>query len=158
MINQNSIFVKTVIPIDIVTLGEDNSYHLFVRGTINGKKYDLLIDTGASHTIFDANLIPEITDKKKNGRKIQSAGIHAGELKTSIGGIRKFKLGDLKHTDWTVVLIDLSHVNALYENFTSKRVAGLIGSDFLLRHKAVIDYKKRELTLRNIKKKPADDD
>lgn len=145
--------MKTILPIDIVTLGEDNSYHLFVRGIINGKKYDLLIDTGASHTIFDATLIPEIPNKEREGQEIQSAGIHAGELKSSIGRIKKFKLGDLKRSKWTVILIDLTHVNDLYRKFTSKRVAGLIGSDFLLQHKAIIDYKKRELVLRNIKQK-----
>jgi hypothetical protein len=146
--------MKTVIPIDIVTLGEENSFHLFVGGAINGKKYELLIDTGASHTIFDAALIPEMSEEELLGfdMQIQSAGIHAGELKTGIGCIQKFKLGDLKRVNWTVVLIDLSHVNALYEKFTDKRVAGLIGSDFLLQHKAVIDYKRRELTLRDIRK------
>lgn len=145
--------MKTILPIDIVTLGEDNSYHLFVRGSINGEKCDLLIDTGASHTIFDATLIPKADDKKKKGKEIQSAGIHEGELKTDLGYIRKFKLGDLKRNDWTVILIDLSHVNGLYRKFTSKRVAGLIGSDFLLQYRAIIDYKKRELVLRNVKRK-----
>ncbi len=145
--------MKTILPIDIVTLGEDNSYHLFVSGTINGRKYDLLIDTGASHTIFDSTLIPETPADERGGQEIQSAGIHAGELKSSIGHIKKFKLGDLKRVDWTVILIDLTHVNDLYKKFTSKRVAGLIGSDFLLKHKAIIDYKKKELVLRNIKQK-----
>ena len=144
--------MKTILPVDIVTLGEDNSYHLFVSGSINGKEYDLLIDTGASHTIFDASLIPEVPVSKTEGKEIQSAGIHAGELKSSIGHIKKFKLGDLKRKDWTVVLIDLTHVNDLYKKFTDKRVAGLIGSDFLLKHKAVIDYKRRELVLRDIRK------
>ena len=145
--------MKTILPIDIVTLGEDNSFHLFVGGAINGKKYDLLIDTGASHTIFDAMLIPEAPENDTKNHEIQSAGIHAGELKSSIGHIKKFKLGDLKRTNWTVILIDLTHVNDLYKKFTDKRVAGLIGSDFLLKHKAIIDYKKRELVLRNIKEK-----
>jgi len=144
--------MKTILPIDIITLGEDNSYHLFVSGFINETKYDLLIDTGASHTIFDTSLIPEAPADKTAGFEIQSAGIHAGELKNSIGLIKKFKLGDLKRTNWTVVLIDLTHVNDLYRKFTDKRVAGLIGSDFLLKHKAIIDYKKRELVLRNIRK------
>jgi len=148
--------MKTILPIDIITLGEDNSYHLFVSGVINGQKYDLLIDTGASHTIFDAAIIPEIHDEKVIVKEIQSTGIHDGELKSSIGRIKKFKLGDLKRVHWTVILIDLTHVNDLYSKFTSKRVAGLIGSDFLLAHKAVIDYKKKELVLRNIKQKKTD--
>ena len=143
--------MKTTLPINIVALGEENSYHLFVSGVINGQKCDLLIDTGASHTIFDATLIPEAPAGKNAGFEIQSAGIHAGELKNSIGHIKQFKLGDLKRKNWTVVLIDLTHVNDLYQKFTDKRVAGLIGSDFLLKHKAIIDYKKRELVLRNIR-------
>jgi hypothetical protein len=145
--------MKTILPIDIVTLGEDNSYHLFVSGVINGRKYDLLIDTGASHTIFDATLIPEAPAGEQKVQEIESSGIHAGELKSSFGCIKKFKLCKLKRVNWTVVLIDLSHVNNLYKKFTSKRVAGLIGSDFLLKHKATIDYKKKKLILRNIRRK-----
>ena len=144
--------MKITIPIDIVTLGEDNSFHLFVEGSINGQSFDLLIDTGASHTIFDASLIPEASADVIEAHEIQSAGIHAGELKTGIGHIKKFKLGKLKYVDWTVVLIDLTHVNDLYGKFTDKRVAGLIGSDFLLKHKSIIDYKKRKLMLRKIRK------
>ena len=144
--------MKTILPIDVVTLGEDNSYHLFVSGSIDGITCDLLIDTGASHTIFDASLIPKAPVTELEEREIQSAGIHAGELKSSIGHIQDFKLGDLRRKDWTVVLIDLTHVNDLYKRFTDKRVAGLIGSDFLLKHKALIDYKKRELVLRDIRK------
>jgi len=142
--------MKTILPIEIVTLGDDSSYHLFVGGAINGQRCDLLIDTGASHTIFDATLIPEKPKDGTEKHEIQSAGIHAGELKSSIGQIKNFKLGDLENEDWIVVLIDLSHVNNLYKKYTDKRVAGLLGSDFLLKHKAIIDYKKKELTLRNI--------
>jgi len=145
--------MKTILPIHIVTLGEDQSFHLFVSGSINDQIYDLLIDTGASHTIFDASLFPEAPADEIAGHDIQSAGIHAGELKSSIGFLKKFKLGDLKRKNWTVVLIDLTYINKLYQKFTDKRVAGLIGSDFLLKHKAIIDYKKQALVLRNIRKK-----
>ena len=145
--------MKTILPIDIVMLGEDNSYHLFVSGTINDQNYDLLIDTGASHTIFDANLIPEVPAHELNGKEIKSAGIHAGEVKSSFGRIKKFQMGDLKRVNWTVVLIDLTHINDLYKKITSKCVAGLIGSEFLLKHKAIVDYRKRELVLRNIRQK-----
>ena len=145
--------MKTIIPIDVVTLGDGNSYHLFVSGFINDQKYDLLIDTGASHTIFDATLIPEIPPEEMEEHEILSTGIQAGELKSGIGRIKIFELGDLKRVDWTVVLINLTHVNDMYGKFTDKRVAGLIGSDFLLKHFAIIDYKKKTLLLRNIKQK-----
>ena len=145
--------MKTVIPIEIVALGDDNSYHLFVSGEIDDQRCELLIDTGASHTIFDSALIPPIPDAEMPNKEIQSAGISAGDLNCNIGRIKKFKLGDLQHEDMTVVIIDLSHVNNVYSQFTDKRVVGLIGSEFLLKHRAVIDYKRRELVLRSIRKK-----
>ncbi len=146
--------MKCIVPIDIVSLGDSHSYHLFVRGTINGKKYDILIDTGASQTVFDSALIPELNEtESEKPNEVRSAGINAGELKSTVGKINRFKLGKIDSKNWRVVLIDLSHVNEMYKSFSTKRVAGLIGSDFLLEYKAIIDYKKRELTLRNIKQK-----
>ena len=145
--------MKTVIPIEIVKLGDDDSYHLFVSGFIDGNECEFLIDTGASHTIFDAALIPEIPVDPIPQREIQSSGISAGELNCKLGRINKFKLGDLEHENWTVVIIDLTHVNEMYKRFIDKRAACLLGSDFLLKHAAVIDYKRKELVLRNIKKK-----
>jgi hypothetical protein len=145
--------MKTIIPIDVITLGDDNSYHLFVGGRINGQSYDLLIDTGASHTIFDLNLLPAITEESGERSEIQSSGIQAGDLQSRMGYVEKFELGDLKREQWTVILIDLTHINNLYRKFSAKVVAGLIGSDLLLQYNAIVDYKKKELTLRNIKRK-----
>ncbi len=143
--------MKSVIPMDIVTLGDDSSYHLFVRGEIDGKPCDLLIDTGASQTVFDKASVHTVKLKGKKP-EIQSSGIHAGELNTDIGKVKKFKLGELKCKNWQVVTIDLSHVNELYQKFSDKKVSGLLGSDFLLQYKALIDYKRKELVLRGIKK------
>ena len=145
--------MKTILPIEIVTLGDDGSYHLFVSGVIDGQQCELLIDTGASHTIFDAAMIPKISTDENQNCEIQSTGISSGDLNCNFGIIKEFKLGELKRENWTVVIIDLSHVNSMYKRFTDKRVACLIGSDFLLKHEAIIDYKKRELVLRNIRKR-----
>ena len=144
--------MKTVIPIDIVKLGEDNSYHLFVDGFIDDCQHNLLIDTGASHSIFDPMIIPELPADDASGKEIQSTGINEGDLNCKLGCVKKFKLGDLICENLIVVLIDLSHVNNLYEKLTVRRVVGLIGSDFLLKYNAIIDYKRQELVLRNIKK------
>ncbi|MDR0814927.1 MAG: retroviral-like aspartic protease family protein [Bacteroidales bacterium] len=138
--------MKIVIPFEVVTLGEENSYHLLVRGKLNGKPCDLLIDTGASQTVFDIALIPELP--KKDQPDIQSSGINAGEMVTGFGIVTRFKLGELKLKDWRVVLMDMNHVNGIYQRFSSKKISGLIGSDFLLRYNAVINYKKRHLVLR----------
>jgi hypothetical protein len=131
---------------EIVRLNEENSYHLFITGRINGKMFDFMIDTGASQTIFDIAVIPELP--KEEQPEIHSTGINKGELVTSFGIIRKFELGKLKKEEWKVILVDMAHINGIYKRFSSKQVAGLIGSDFLLAHQSVINYKKRHLVLR----------
>ncbi|MDR2848154.1 MAG: retroviral-like aspartic protease family protein [Bacteroidales bacterium] len=138
--------MKIVIPLEIVSLGEENSYHLLVTGKLNGKPCDLLIDTGASQTVFDIALIPELP--KKDQPDIQSSGINSDSVVTSFGVVRRFKLGELKLKDWRVVLMDMQHVNEIYRRFSSKKISGLIGSDFLLRYNAVISYKKKHLVLK----------
>jgi hypothetical protein len=96
--------------------------------------------------VFDLSLVPPAVDTEQ--KEIQSSGLLAGKMKTALGCIGKFRLGRLKHTNWQVVLIDLAHVNETYRRLSSKQVAGLIGSDFLLRYHAVINYRKMQLVLR----------
>jgi predicted aspartyl protease len=144
--------MKTTIPIDVISLGEEDSYHLFVSAAVNGEQYSLLIDTGASQTIFDAAVISELPVGEIKKRKIHSTGINVGELNVRFGRIDNFQLGDLKRAKWVVALLNLAHLNEMYGNFTDKVVAGLIGSDFMLQYKAVIDYRKKELVLRDIRK------
>jgi hypothetical protein len=56
-------------------------------------------------------------------------------------------VGRLKIENYSCVLLDLSHVNALYQKYCDKSIAGLIGSDFLVQYQAIIDYGKRSMKL-----------
>jgi hypothetical protein len=42
-----------------------------------------------------------------------------------------------------VALLDLSHINELYKRATDLEICGLIGGDFLTKHHALIDYKRK---------------
>jgi hypothetical protein len=139
--------MRTSIPIDIITL-ETGSYHLVVSGRLNGCRCNVLLDTGASQTVFDRSLVTELPEDEQPD--IQSAGVIDGDLATSAGIIHRFELGALALIDWRVIAIDLTHLQTVYSNFTDKRVIGLIGSDFLLEHEAVINYGKHRLTLMKI--------
>lgn len=55
---------KAVIPIEIVEL-ESNSYHLITPFEINGVKGEAIIDTGASVTVIDNQLL-EGNENRKN--------------------------------------------------------------------------------------------
>jgi len=140
--------MKHVIPINLVEL-ESGNYHLTVccRFT-NGAEGLWVIDTGASKSVFDEALKTLYEPQESNDiTQIQSAGIGAGHLETTLGTLLPFKLAGLDIEFLHVALIDLSHINKLYFHATEKEICGLIGSDFLLNNKAVINYRTLELVL-----------
>ena len=128
---------------EIVSL-DSNSFHLFLTATIGGRVEDILIDTGASRTVFDlSHLVEEPLSEEFS---LQTAGIGAESLPISFGCLPELLLGNWEIKNLKVAAMDFSRINDWYARFTSRRIAALIGSDFLLAHKAVIDYGKRRVT------------
>ena len=143
---------KFKIPIKIIEL-DSKSYHLLIEVHINKLAVNVIIDTGASKTVFDKSLLGDKMRivKHRNLEEIQSAGIVAGNIESDFAIAGSFKIGKLKLRDFPVVLIDMNGINQLYKKVTGKEVHGLLGSDFLLDFNAVINYEKAILVL----KKPA---
>jgi len=135
------------IPIEIVELEHEN-YHLVCTSVFSdGEKGKWVIDTGASKTVFDKNLAGYFIPSDEESEELHSAGINDQTIKTSIGYLNPFLIGSLKVAQMKVALLDMSHINELYSKAADMQVCGLIGSDFLLKHKAVIDYKRKRLVL-----------
>jgi len=136
--------MKIKIPIQIVELEEGN-FHLIATGkSPDGATGSWAVDTGASKTVFDKNL-EKYYLQDDDSEEIHSAGIGEKPLVTKIATLPFFSLGKFKVKNMKVALIDLSHINELYHRATSIEICGLIGGDFLMKHKAVIDYKRRYL-------------
>ncbi|HAZ01981.1 MAG: hypothetical protein A2W95_03935 [Bacteroidetes bacterium GWA2_40_14] len=139
--------MKTHIPIEVIKL-EDASYHIMVKARF-GKKVqgNLIIDTGASKTVFDQSLGTKLKVKMEEVPDQDSSGINAIIPHAFQGEIERFQIGELKLKNIISVFLDLSHINQLYEKYTNTQITGLLGSDFLVSHKAVIDYTHKKLTL-----------
>jgi len=134
------------IPLQIIELEKDN-YHILIEGEFQDKTPSYwIIDTGASKSVLDVNQNPyyEILDSD-NEFDFQSAGINQGIMETSVGKMFFLKLGKLKITNQKVALIDLAHVNEIYEKYSSFRISGLLGGDILMQYKCSIDYNKRTI-------------
>ena len=139
------------IPIQIVKLENDN-FHILIGGSFHdGTSANWIIDTGASKTVLDLNLTEfyEILESDPE-EDYQSAGINQGMLYTTVGVISKMKLGDLEIFNQKVALIDLNHVNEIYEKYTSCKIAGLLGGDILMKYQCVIDYEMKIIRFHNI--------
>ena len=127
---------------------EGDGFHLMVNGEINGNSIRLLVDTGASKSVFDKNRISEILGNEDFESMEQlSTGLGTNTMQSEMADIDSFSIGKVVIKDSPVVILDLSHVNESYEMIGDKGIDGVLGSDFLEYHNAVIYYKKPRLKL-----------
>jgi hypothetical protein len=140
--------MKHIIPLELIELEESN-YHLTVKSVFKENGEGLwVIDTGASKTVFNRSLSGHFEPLPVDDKTIvQSAGIGSEDLDITLGILHPFYLGNYLIRPMKVALIDLSHINSLYYHATEREICGLIGSDFLLENRAVIDYSKLQLIL-----------
>ncbi len=139
----------TEIPITIISI-EDDGFHLLIPVKINNKKAKLLIDTGASRTVFDKDRMMHFVgnnkDQYEENQKL-STGIGTNALKSQAFILNKLTLGDLKIKKYPAVVLDMVHINISYENLKIPAIDGVVGGDILSKYKAVINYKKKTLKL-----------
>lgn len=134
------------VPIEVVKL-EDNSFHIITTIQIGCLEGDFIIDTGASVTVID-KCTPFNYETLEDVSEIYSGGV-CGELnEVKLVNVAQFRIGDHLLPNVHVALIDLQYVNALYEKYLQRRVAGLLGCDFCVKYNAVIDYENKWLTLK----------
>lgn len=143
-----SVSRRTSLPIEVLSIDE-SGFHLCVSVTVNRKRCRLVLDTGASRTVFDQ---AEITHFVKEGTtEIEgrmSAGLGTDQMQTHSVLLKTFKLGRVTLTDFEALALDLAVLNSSYETLGHGKVIGVLGSDILNAHRAVIDFGKKRLTLR----------
>ncbi len=141
--------MKNIIEIHFNILNiEDDGYHIQIEAEVNHLPCTLLVDTGASKTVFDLmfftehfeDFIPLQEDRISVGLGTNSMISHSTVIKT-------LNIGALNTTNFKTTLLDLSHVNVSYEKLFLPRIAGVLGGDLLMKHQAVIDYCKQIITL-----------
>lgn len=135
------------IPLNLIKL-EDDSYHILVEASFNSQfSGNLIIDTGASKTVLDQEFASLFVSNLSTIDDAQSSGINAMITETQIGTISSFKIGAFEIKNYSCILMNLSHINDLYLKVANMKIAGLIGSDFLVDYEAVINYHQKKLTL-----------
>lgn len=145
--------MKTTIPFKLLSL-DGEGYHLMIKAYVNKKVANLIIDTGASKTVFDKKRVQKfVSESKIDAHEKLSSGLGTSNMESHVVVLKTFKIGEIEMKEYQTVLLDLSHVNQSYEQIGLKPVEGVLGSDVLLRYNAVIDYEKKLLRLSSPKKK-----
>lgn len=122
--------------------------HFEVLAKINEVSGRFILDTGASNTCIGIDKI-EHFGLVSEATEIKAAGAGATEMKTLISNKNKVQLGNWKKKKQKIVLFDLVHVNEALTAHKALPVDGIIGADILKKGKAIIDYDKKKLYLKN---------
>ena len=120
--------------------------HILCKARINGKKANLLIDTGASNSCIHSEL-QYYFKLKKDGEPFEASGASEGKMEAIMTLNCKIKLGKKYNGEQAFALLDLSHVNRTLTNQGIQEIDGVIGADFLTENKATINYFEGKLYL-----------
>ena len=113
--------------------------HLLIKASINGIKGNFILDTGASNSCVGFEGI-ELFQLSAGKSKTKASGAGATGMFTQLAKDNLLQFGKWKHTQFHLVIFDLSHVNEALKQHKAKPVQGIIGADILIEGKAIIDY------------------
>lgn len=138
---------KTIVPLELINL-HDDGFHLLVEVVVFGQKFNAVLDTGASKTVFDKSTIEQYVksgDLLISDRLSTGLGINNMESHTII--LPVLKIGKLKLKNFEAAVLDLSAISHAYASLNLPVVIGVLGGDILHRYKGLINYKKLHLKL-----------
>ncbi|MRX63430.1 retropepsin-like aspartic protease [Maribacter luteus] len=115
--------------------------HFEVVAKINGILGCFILDTGASNTCIGLDKT-ELFNLNSKESKIKAAGAGATNMETMISTKNSIKIGKWSKKKLKIVLFDLTHVNEALTTHKALPVDGIIGADVLKKGKAIIDYEK----------------
>ncbi len=139
--------MKTKLSLQSSEIEQDN-YHLFVKARVNGVKARLLLDTGASKTVFDEKAVLRFVKQSRiRQEETRSVGLGTNDAETQTVILKKLRLGKIKIRKTQVAILDISHVNESYSQLGLKGIDGVLGSDLLMKYSALIDYRRKTLQL-----------
>ena len=138
----------TTISITMLNI-EDDGLHLIIDAEVNNIECRLLVDTGASRTVFDQKRIFQfVKESDLEFDEKLSTGLGTDSMPTSSINLNNFNIGELSFKNFHAILLDLSHVNTSYEKMGFMAIDGVLGSEILDKYEAIINYKKRTITLK----------
>ena len=146
--------MPSFIPLEVTAIEEDG-FHLMVEVKINSVKARMLVDTGASRSVFDKDRIgqffegtPELAENEQ-----KSTGLGTRDMQSQALYLDEFQIGELIIRKYPAVVLDMSHVNLSYKELGMAPIDGVLGSDVLMKYGASIDYGRQQLRILKRRKK-----
>jgi predicted aspartyl protease len=124
-----------------------DGFNLYVDGSVNGRAARLMVDTGAFATLLHSRFVRRMQIPLRE-TPFSSSGVNLKQRGVQMATISRFAIGsmNLERKEVGVINLDgLIHGGLLD---ASPPVAGLLGSEILRRHHAIIDFGTKSLYLK----------
>ena len=139
--------MKHRIPIVILPL-EAEGCHLLLEARWHKRKLRLVLDTGASKTVFDNHMLLAFFPTLELIRsEQQSAGLGTAAMESHLFDLEGLRLGKCRIQGLQAAALDLSHILNSYEDMGHGPIHGILGGDVLWKYGAKIDYRKQIMHL-----------
>lgn len=137
------------VPLTLLNL-QDDGFHLLMEVIVFGKPFKVVLDTGASKTVFDKATVETYLheDMVLQHSDMLSTGLGTTSMQSFLLRVPDLQLGELHLKKYEVAVLDLSTINYAYQQLHIEPVIGVIGGDILTQYGGVIDYRKLTLKLR----------
>ena len=149
-------YIVTVPLTNIDLQGE--GFHLLLDIVIFNQTFKVVLDTGASRTAFDHDLLFTANEKAHIiASERLSTGLGTNTMISATTVLENIRIGELLIPEMEVAVLDLSTINIAYAELGQPKVLGVIGGDILMKYSAVIDYHRKLLLLHRAKPKNNED-
>jgi predicted aspartyl protease len=135
--------IKTI-PLIITNLEQDG-FHPLVKCKLKKKTIWLVVDTGASRTVIDLESLNDFSPFESEHIEPFAAGINAQQFAVKRYILPNISFSGIKFKNMEVFGSNLSELSKLYEQLAGMPIHGLLGCDFLVKHKVVLNFKTKEL-------------
>ncbi len=143
---------EVIIPLEVINLKGDG-FHLLVEVVLFEKKFQAVLDTGASKSAFDKEVIESLVSENEiiHVPDHHAIGLGTTTMERYILNIPELKLGSIKIKNYEAPVFDLSSIKFAYQELNLPPVIGVIGGDILMDYDGIINYAKNTLTLHQTK-------
>ena len=123
--------------------------HIIIEVFVNSVKGLFIIDNGASHSCIDINKSEKFNLKYKVSN--ESASSATQEInETFISKKNEIKFENIKSINHDFILFNMSYIHKTLSDKDEIEIDGLIGADFLIKHKSIIDYESNKIYLKKL--------
>ena len=124
----------------------EKSNHIIIECKLNKIKGRFIIDTGASNSCVNKSLAKKFNISfKKSKEKASSATNQINEIYYSKNNL--LNIANYTNNSFEIILFDMAQINESLREKEIENVDGIIGGEILYEFNAIIDYKKKLLTL-----------